>query len=111
MKIKIQKIALVLLFSAAYISLNAQQERGKLFLSVLGGYTGASGNFTKTEYLDAAAGYAAKSGFNIQLHSGLFVSNSFKNSIKNLNILLAAPDAGINFLSLKLSFLESNCDE
>ena len=32
----------------------------------------------------------------------------FKNSFKNLNILLAAPEAGTNFLSLSFSFLMSN---
>lgn len=70
------KIALFITATILCVQLNAQQERGKLFLSILGGYTTASGNFTKTDYKDNAAGYSANSGFNIQLHSGLYVSKN-----------------------------------
>ena len=76
MKNRIQKIALLLVFTVSFTSLIAQQERGKLFINVLGGYTTAGGNFTKTDYADANSGYAASGGFNIQLHSGYYITKN-----------------------------------
>lgn len=76
MKNNFLKITVICAVLFSCIQLNAQQERGKLFISILGGYSSAGGNFTKTEYANNTSGYAAKNGFNIQLHSGIYVTKN-----------------------------------